>query len=157
MNMTIHKPAAACAALVLALVSVAGLASPFLGSRSEPHATLYLNVDQRAKQIYPVNIWMVDGKLTNRDDQGMLWITPGEYTFTVKVAKDFNAVVGKPSEIRGVNMADAPGLQRDVHGNQSEHILKVSVEAGKAYYIGAKLGPAGQWEPVVWKTEDEKS
>jgi hypothetical protein len=104
-----------------------------------------------------VNIWAVDGQLTNRDDQGMLWVKPGEYTFTVKVAKEFNANVGKPSAVRGVNMADAPGLQRDVRGNTDQHDLKVTVEEGKAYYIGAKLGAGGKWEPVVWKTEDEKS
>src|SRR5579859_1563450 len=157
MKITSRKLSTWSVAAALAAVSLAALASPFLGSKSEPHATLYLNVDQRAKQIYPVNIWMVDGKLTNRDDQGVLWIAPGEYTFTVKVAKDFNAIVGKPSEIRGVNMADAPGLQRDVRGNSDDHVLKVTVEQGKAYYIGAKLGAAGKWEPVVWKTEDEKS
>ena len=163
MNMSIRRSAALSAALLLVLVSAAGLASPFLGSKGDPHATLYLNVDQRAKQIYPVNIWAVDGQLTNRDDQGVLWVKPGEYTFTVKVAKDFNLTVNKPGAIRssepvrGTNMADAPGLQRDVRGNADQHDLKVTVEEGKAYYIGAKLGAGGKWEPVVWKTEDDKS
>ena len=162
MNMSIRSLAALTGVALLASVSLAGAAdSPFLGSKSEPHGTLYLNVDQRAKQIYPVNIWAVDGKLSNRDDQGVLWVKPGEYTFTFKVAKDFNLNVNKPGAIasqervQGVNMADAPGLQRD-SGKQEEHVLKVIVEAGKAYYIGAKLGARGSWQPVVWKTEDQK-
>ena len=162
MKISMRNLAALTGAALLASVSLAGAAdSPFLGSKSEPHGTLYLNVDQRASQIYPVNIWAVDGKLTNRDDQGVLWVKPGEYTFTFKVAKDTNVTVNKPGAIasqervQGVNMADAPGLQRD-SGKQEEHVLKVTVEAGKAYYIGAKLGSRGSWQPVVWKTEDQK-
>ena len=163
MKISISSLAALTGAALLASVSLAGAAdSPFLSSKSDPHGTLYLNVDQRASQIYPVNIWAVDGKLTNRDDQGVLWVKPGEYTFTFKVAKDFNLTVNKPGAIasqervQGVNMADAPGLQRD-SGKTEEHVLKVTVEAGKAYYIGAKLGSRGKWEPVIWKTEDQKN
>jgi hypothetical protein len=143
MNISIRKFTAWSIAGLLAAASAAAMAAPFLGSKSDPHGTFYLNVDQRAKQIYPVNIWMVDGKLTNRSDQGVLWVTPGEYTFTFKMGK--------------VNQADAPGLARD-SGNQRDqpHDLKVTVEAGKAYYIGGKLGASGKWEPVIWQTEDQK-
>ena len=163
MKMSIRSLAALTGAALLASVSLAGAAdSPFLGSKSDTHGTLYLNVDKRASQIYPVNIWAVDGKLTNRDDQGVLWVKPGEYTFTFKVAKDYNLTVNKPGAIasqervQGVNMADAPGLQRDSANSSEDHVLKVTVEAGKAYYIGAKLGARGKWEPVIWKTEDQK-
>ena len=131
---------------LLALVSVAGMAasdSPFLGSQGDPHGTLYLNVDQTAKQIYPVSIWQVDGKLTDRDGQGVLWVKPGEYTFTVKLGRD-------------VNLANVPGLQHGANYGQQEHELKVNVEQGKAYYVGAKFSGSGKWEPVVWKTEDQK-
>jgi hypothetical protein len=130
-----------------ALVSVAGMAasdSPFLGSQGDPHGTLILNVDQTAKQIYPVLIWQVDGKLTNRDDQGMLWVKPGDYTFTVKLG-------------RAVNLANVPGLERDASNGQQEHEIKVSVEQGKSYYVGAKFSASGKWEPVIWKTEDQKN
>jgi hypothetical protein len=132
---------------LFALVSVAGMAasdSPFLGSQGDPHGTLYLNVDQTAKQIYPVLIWQVDGKLTNRSDQGVLWVKPGDYTFTVKLGRD-------------VNLANVPGLQRNASYGQDEHQIKVSVEQGKAYYVGAKFTAAGKWEPVIWKTEDQKN
>ena len=142
MKITLRKFSIWSVAAALAAISLAALAAPFLGSSKDPHATLYLNVDQRAKQIYPVNVWAVDGKLTNRSDQGMLWVTPGEYTFTFKM--------------KAVNMADAPGLARD-SGDQRDqpHDLKVTLEAGKAYYIGGKLGASGKWEPTVWKTEDQ--
>lgn len=129
------------AAVLLAIAGTAAMAGPFLGSKSDPHATLYLNVDQRAKQTYPVEIWAVDGKLTNRVDQGVLWVTPGEYTFDIKVS-------------RKVNLADVPGLQTSARFGQDEHKLKVTVEAGKGYYLGAKFGASGKWQPVVWKTED---
>lgn len=129
---------------MLALASMAAIAatSPFLGSQGDPHGTLYLNVDQSARQIFPVKIWSVDGQLTNRSDQGMLWVKPGDYTFSVKLGK--------------VNMADVPGLQRGANYGQEEHNLKVTVEQGKSYYIGAKFSASGKWEPVVWKTEDQK-
>jgi hypothetical protein len=129
---------------LFAAVSMAAIAatSPFLGSQGDPHGTLYLNVDQSARQIFPVKIWSVDGQLTNRSDQGMLWVKPGNYTFSVKLGK--------------VNMADVPGLERGTSDGQQDHNLKVTVEQGKAYYIGAKFSAAGKWEPVVWKTEDQK-
>ena len=129
---------------MLALASMAAIAatSPFLGSRSDPHGTLYLDVDQSARQIFPVKIWSVDGQLTNRSDQGTLWVKPGDYTFSVKLGK--------------VDLADVPGLQRSADYGMQEHDLKVSVEQGKSYYIGAKFSAAGKWEPVVWKTEDQK-
>jgi hypothetical protein len=131
---------------LLALASVAAIAasSPFLGSQGDPHGTFYLNVDQTAKQIYPVEIWSVDGQLSNRNDQGMLWVKPGDYTFTVKVG-------------RAVNLADVPGMQRRAGYGQDQHDIKVTVEQGKAYYIGAKFEASGKWTPVVWKTEDQNN
>ncbi|MGH8306937.1 MAG: hypothetical protein ACRER0_01545 [Gammaproteobacteria bacterium] len=101
-----------------------------------------MNVNQSAKQIWPVKIWAVDGQLTNRSNQGVLWIKPGEYTLDMKLGK--------------VNMADVPGLERSARYGQEKHELKISVEAGKAYYIGAKFEASGKWQPVVWKTEDSK-
>ena len=139
------NPLAMLATALLILASVAALAdSPFLGSSSDPHGTLVLNTDLRAKQTYPVEIWSVDGKLTNRTDQGMLWVKPGDYTFSVKVS-------------HSVNLSDVPGLQRKAGYGLDAHDLKVSIEAGKAYYIGAKFNASGNWEPVVWKTEDAKN
>lgn len=138
-----QSPIASFAALLLAMVSVASLAdSPFLGSNSDPHGTLILNVDQRAKQTYPVEVWSVDGKLSNRNDQGMLWMKPGDYTLSLKVS-------------HAVNLSDIPGLQRKAGYGLDSHELKVSIEAGKTYYIGAKFDASGKWVPVVWKTEEK--
>jgi hypothetical protein len=103
-----------------------------------------MNVDQTAKQTYPVQIWSVDGKLTNRNDQGVLWVKPGDYTFSIRVS-------------RAVNLADVPGLQSRASYGQDEHDLKITVEQGKAYYIGAKFDASGKWAPVIWKTEDQKN
>lgn len=130
---------AAGALCALAAFTAGAAAGPFLGSRSAPHATLYLNVDQTAKQIWPVEIWAVDGRLTNRVDQGVLWVKPGRYTFTIKVS-------------RNVNLSSIPGLQRSARYGEDSHELKLSVEAGKAYYIGAKFDASGKWQPLVWKT-----
>jgi len=146
MKITLRKSGLWVIATLLAAISLASAAadSPFLGSKSDPHGTLYLNVDQTAKQTYPVEIWSVDGKLTNRNDQGMLWVKPGDYTFSVKVS-------------RAVNLANVPGLQTRAGYGLDQHDLKITVEAGKAYYIGAKFEASGKWTPVIWKTEDQKN
>jgi hypothetical protein len=144
MTISIRRFPTWATALLLAALSLAAYASPFVGSKSDAHGTLLMNMDQRAKQIYPVNVWAVDGKLTNRANQGVLWVAPGEYTFSVKVSPE-------------VNLADIPGLQRNASYGQDIHELKVTVEAGKDYYIGAKFSASGKWEPVIWKTEADKN
>lgn len=145
MKTLIHKSFIGLIAVLLATISAAAVAagSPFVSSRSESHAVLYLDVNQAAKQIYPVRIWEVDGKLTNRSNQGVLWIKPGEYTVKIKLGA-------------AVNLADVPGLQRNAVYGQKTHELKLKVEAGKAYYIGAKFAASGDWQPQVWKTEAAK-
>lgn len=128
------------AGVLLAVTCAAALASPFVGTRSVPHAVLYLNVSEKARQIWPVEIWAVDGHLTNRSKQGVLWIKPGRYAFKVRVSGT-------------VNLADLPGLQRSARYQQTEHVLHMTVVSGRAYYIGAKFDAAGKWRPQVWKTE----
>jgi hypothetical protein len=131
-----------CTAMLLLLIAGVAQAGSDEGLMNGPHAKLYLNVSQRAKQIYPVEIWKIDGKLTNH--RGVMWIVPGDYTFSVKVS-------GK------VNVANLPGFQTRPSLGPQEHTLKLKVEAGKAYYIGAKFSSAGNWEPVVWKTENSNN
>ncbi|MDE2235433.1 MAG: hypothetical protein KGL13_04815 [Gammaproteobacteria bacterium] len=133
---------AGLSAWLLLLVSTLAMAAPFVGSRNEPHAVLYLNENQTARQIWPVKIWAVDGKLTNRSNQGVLWVKPGEYSFDFKLGK--------------VNLADVPGLSRNAVYGQKTHVLKLKLEAGKAYYIGAKVLASGDWQPTVWKVEQSK-
>lgn len=128
--------------LMASACAVVLAASPFVGSRSEPHGVLYLNVNQTAKQVWPVRIWAVDGELTNRSNQGVLWVKPGDYTFLIKLG--------------AVNLADVPGLSRRASYGQEQHELKLSVQAGQAYYIGAKFAASGHWQPLVWKTEPAK-
>ena len=118
-------------------------ASPFVNSRGEQHAVLYLNYKMVPRKIYPVRIWMVDGRLTNRSNQNVVWMKPGGYTLTIKLT-------------RIVNMDYIPGLTQKLPDAKQMHHLKINVEAGKAYYIGAKFASSGTWQPVVWKTEDIK-
>ncbi|MGB9430353.1 MAG: hypothetical protein WCC11_10870 [Gammaproteobacteria bacterium] len=133
------------AGLLLAAVCAAAVAapSPFVSSRSEPHAVLYLNYKMIPSRIYPVRIWMVDGKLTNRSDQPVVWLKPGEYSFKIKLTKV-------------VNLAYVPGATQKLPDARQMQDLKLSVEAGKAYYIGAKFDASGKWRPEVWKTTDIK-
>ncbi|MGA9856165.1 MAG: hypothetical protein WBR29_12925 [Gammaproteobacteria bacterium] len=129
------------AILLFAAITVSASSSPFVGSIKTKHAILYLNVDQRARQIWPVEIRAVDGVLSNRANQGVLWIQPGIYTFTLRVSQS-------------VNLADVPGLARSANYGHTEHELYLRVQTGKAYYIGARFEAAGTWKPVVWKVHD---
>ncbi|MGH8398657.1 MAG: hypothetical protein ACRETA_10505 [Gammaproteobacteria bacterium] len=86
---------------------------------------------------------MVDRKLTNRSDQMVVWMKPGSYTLSIKLTKV-------------VNMDYTPGLTQKMPDAKQMHDLKLSVKAGKAYYIGAKFDTSGKWQPEVWKTADIK-
>lgn len=146
MNIPFRNLSAGFAGALLATVCVsagAAVSSPFVGSRSEPHAVLYLNYKMVPRQIYPIRIWMVDGKLTNRSDQNVVWMQPGEYQLTIRLTKV-------------VNMAYVPGLAQKMPDAKQMHDLKLKMEAGKTYYIGAKFDNSGAWQPVVWKTADTK-
>ncbi len=79
MNTLLRGSIGSLAGMLLAVMCATAVASPFVGSRTEPHAVLYLDVGQTANQLWPVRIWSVDGKLTNRSNQGVLWNKPGEY------------------------------------------------------------------------------
>lgn len=146
MKIAFRNPSTWFAGALLAAVCVsagAAVSSPFVGSRSEPHAVLYLNYKMVPRKIYPVRIWMVDGKLTNRSDQSVVWMQPGEYQLTIKLTKV-------------VNMAYVPGMAQKLPDAKQMHDLKLKLEAGKAYYIGAQFDNSGAWQPVVWKTADVK-
>lgn len=142
MNSVMRATITGLSAGLLVLACSVAMAAPFVGSRSQPHAVLYLNVNQTARQIWPVKIWAVDGKLTNRSNQGVLWVKPGEYSFDFKLGE--------------VNLADVPGLSRNAVYGQKSHSLKLKLDAGKAYYIGAKVLASGDWQPTVWKVEQSK-
>lgn len=131
--------------LLLAMTCGAAFAadSPFVNSRSEPHGVLYLNYKMVPRKIYPVRVWAVDGKLTNRSDQMVVWMKPGDYKLTMKLTKV-------------VNMNYVPGLTMNKMEAQQMHDLQITVKAGEAYYIGAKFDAKGAWEPVIWKTEPAK-
>lgn len=131
------------AVILLAGAAIPGAAVantlPFVDSRAVPHAVLYLNFDQIPQKIRAVRIWKIDGRLSNRFDRGVLWLRPGDYTFTVMLKKV-------------MSLRYAPGLAGSSGYRQDAHRLQLKVEAGKAYYLGAKLETSGEWQPVVWKT-----
>jgi len=129
--------------LATACGAVFAAVSPFTNSRSEPHAVLYLNYKMVPSRIYPVRIWMVDGKNTNRSDQPVVWMKPGEYNLTIKLTQV-------------VNMDYIPGLKQKMPDTRQMRDLKLHVEAGKVYYLGAKFDASGAWQPVVWKSENIK-
>lgn len=146
MNIAMRNSLVWCAGVLCTAICVtafAAVSSAFVSSRSEPHAVLYLNYQMVPSRIYPVRIWMVDGTLTNRSDQGVVWMKPGTYSLRITLT-------------RVVNLDYVPGLKQKLPAARQMQDLKLELQAGKAYYLGAKFDPSGNWQPVVWKTADLK-
>lgn len=136
----IRHLAGSVAGLLLGCAAVA--AHPF-ASPSEPHGLLVPDMQMTAQDIYPVEIVAIDGNLIP-GRKGPLWLKPGEYEFTVKLADkvDLNYVFGLRRESR-------------IHG---QNTIKIRIEEGMRYYLGAKMeGRNPTWKVVLWKTEPAAS
>jgi hypothetical protein len=96
------------------------------------------------KDVYPVAILEVDGKLQPPPLRETLWLTPGKHTFKL-AAK----VQDGKTLLRGNNYNS-----RD---KSKPGVLEIEVEAGKRYHLGAKLNGyrTSDWEPVVLRVEDQ--
>ena len=129
MNMPMRNSHKFIIGMLLAVLCTAANASPpFVSSQSVAHAVLYLDYELVPQKIWPVRIWMIDGKLTNRSDQREVWIQPGKYSLNMKLTKV-------------VNLAYVPGLIKKHPEMRQMHDLDITVEAGKAYYLVAKFEP----------------
>ena len=108
--------------------------------------------------IYPAYIATIDGRNINSSDA----IRPtrtglgtgtglGTNRHTIRLAPGDH-------EIRLVaDLTQATGtLSREINTRQSSGTVKIYVEEGRRYYLGARLtgNRRGEWEAVVWKVEE---
>lgn len=132
-------------AAVLALMApLASAASPIAGS-GEPHGIVVTSVKRVAQQIYPVEIETL-GDHNLATPLRSLRVKPGTYEVYARLREPVD---------RGL----APGLKynRQMDQDFDDPPLRLTVEAGKTYYIGAKVKrPNEGLDLIVWKTEPSK-
>jgi hypothetical protein len=128
------------AALAAAALSGCASSTPF-ASQNEPHATLVLNGSPRARDLYPVRVQAVDGHLTTRESLPVLQFKPGRYKLKLR-----------PVNIH--HMENLPGTVAGKSEKRTQDTLTVTLDAGKTYYIAARISKNGNWHPVIWKTND---
>lgn len=128
--------------LMMAAPALAAGANPVAG-KDQPYGLLVTSFKNTPNQLYPVIIESLDGYAL-ATEQRTLRVKPGTYRVRVSLREP-------------VDRGFAPGV-KFVNSNTSqlnEPPLELEVEAGKIYYIGARVGrPDQDIEVTVWKTED---
>ncbi len=110
----------------------------FFANKNEPHGKIIGNAENVANDIYSVNFVALNGDLFPK--RSLMRLKPGKYT--VKV-------------VMGVtNLSQLPAVSnRNLDGKRE---LILVVEAGKSYYVGAKInrrrGP--RYHTILWRVED---
>jgi len=129
---------------MLATAAITGCASSNAGSAD--YAILSTSASDIPGKIYPAFLAKVDDReitggsgLTGR--KSAVRVSPG--THTVRLTADLSQATG------AVPSSYTP---RDKQAGN----MQIDVEAGKRYFLGAKLTAdrLDEWEPVVWRVED---
>ena len=125
------------------LLLISGNAFSFdFPSPSENTAKVILNNSITAKQIFPVNLLMVNGENVSIRNSAV-WLSPGNYElkFAAQVDRKFTQQVLSPKERRGLKDWNTT--------------MVLKVEADKSYYVGfdASSNDAENWRPVVYKVK----
>lgn len=128
---------------IILLLLISGSAVSFdFPSPSENTSKVILNNSITAKQIFPVNLLMVNGENVSVRNSAV-WLSPGSYElkFAAQVNKRFTQQVLSPKERRG--------------HNDWNTTMVLKVEADKSYYIGfdASSNDVENWRPVVFKVK----
>ena len=128
---------------LLAALLLSGTAFAFnFASPSEPSAKIILSHSNAAKQIFSVKLLMINGENINvRSDA--VWLAPGEYELRLAsfIDKNYTKQILSPKERRGLK--------------DWNNTMKITVEAGKSYYIGydASSSQTEEWSPVIYKVK----
>ncbi len=129
---------------VLATAAITGCASSNAGSAD--YAILSTSAADIPGKIYPAFLAKVDDReitggsgLNGR--KSAVRVSPG--THTVRLTADLSQATGAVPSVYTPRDKQAGNMQIDV-------------EAGKRYFLGAKLTAdrLDEWEPVVWRVED---
>lgn len=126
----------------LLLTTFISQASPF-AKPNEDHGILKFHQSHPSKDIFPVEIYELDGQQITTRKNG-LWLKPG--THTIKVS----SVINRDQLNHSVST-------RLIKNNSFvDKSLTISVEEGSVYYVGydASDRNPNQWKPVVWKVKE---
>ncbi len=155
-------PRAARALLALAAAgALAGCMEAKMLSGEERYGTVTTFTSNIPGGIYPAYIATIDGRNINSSDA----IQPTRTGLGTGTGLGTNRhTIRLPPgdhEIRLVaDLTQATGtLSREINTRQSSGTVKIYVEEGRRYYLGARLtgNRRGDWEAVVWKVEDDEN
>jgi hypothetical protein len=154
-------PAAWTLLALAAIATLTGCMEARMLSGEERYGTVTTFTSDIPGGIYPAYIATIDGRNINSSDA----IRPtrtglgtgtglGTNRHTIRLAPGDH-------EIRLVaDLTQATGtLSREINTRQSSGTVKIYVEEGRRYYLGARLtgNRRGEWEAVVWKVEDDEN
>ncbi|MDJ0655155.1 MAG: hypothetical protein QNJ40_13420 [Xanthomonadales bacterium] len=132
--------------LALAAVIVTALAATACGSSLERgpmagqrFATLVTEGASRARGIYPVQIYKLDGREINTQ-QTIHRIEPGVHTIQARALADW----GLSQTTRRTARREPPP------------VLEFNFQSGRRYFLGMKAPEPGEtrWQLVIYRTED---
>jgi len=140
------KPHRLLATMLVALAAVAITACASSGTDNVDYAVLTTNASDIPGKIYPAFLAKVDDReITGGSGlygrKSALRVSPG--THTVRLTADLSQATG---------VVSSTYTPRDKQAGN----LEIDVEAGKRYFLGARLTAdrTDEWQPVVWRVED---
>jgi hypothetical protein len=146
-------------ALVLGAALSACMEAKMLSS-DESYGVVTTFTSNIPEKVYPAYIAVIDGKSvqTTGSVGGVGGLDPKTYLRTRK--HTFRLPPGEHTIRIVADLSDATGTLQSTGGytprGEQPGTIKLFVEEGRQYYIGARLtGPRkNEWEPVVWAVKD---
>lgn len=143
MAFRIWASALALAGLAAAGAARAEFAADFYADTDEPHGTVVSWARGAANDIHAARVYSINGHNVPGERRA-LFLKPGEYELKFRI-------IGRdklPTARSVINRREPEGY----------NTLTLNVEAGKRYYVGAKLNRKTTdypWSIVLWKVESE--
>lgn len=144
MKFNILRITAILAGLAVIGTASAKSASDFYADMDEPHGTVVGWSKRPASDIYETRIIKINGE-EMPSERGVVYLQPGEYTLEFQILT------------RNHQPSARTRLTRREPKDYNE--LKLTVEAGKRYYIGGKFNRRTSdfpWSIVLWKVEPDE-
>lgn len=120
-------------------------------SSDDPHGVVTTFTSNIPEKIYPAYIAVIDGRNV-QTTSAVGGLAGKKHTFRLSPGDHTIRVVADLSQATGTLVT---GTVYTPRGEQPGEI-KLFVEAGRRYYIGARLTGSrrDEWEPVVWAVQD---
>lgn len=135
---------------------IVAMTSPVVAeSSADPVGCGYISTSAKpplSEDLYPADIRRIDGEDTPKRALNRYRLTAGSHAISVQ--EQIGSTPRGYSKLRKLGNREVALIYK---------VIKVDIEAGKSYQIGARLRPDrldpkqphAYWEPVVWRTSDE--